>query len=176
MRFHRFMRYSEAMKVVGFVVLFLAGLVLVTVVAGQVGLLKGHPPADLGVRDGRLKPPSLTPNSVSSQAALYPQHPQRSYASIEPLRYSDAPSSAMQRLLTVLRADPLIRLEQVTPEYIHAVARTRILRFADDLEFWLDPARPVIQIRSASRLGRKDLGVNRERLEKIRARFERTGP
>ncbi len=164
------------MKVVGFALLFLCSLALLVVVAGQVGLLKGRTPIDLGVRDGRLKPPSQTPNSISSQAHLYPQHPQRAYASMEPLRYSGDQAAAMQRLLGVLKADTSITLEQTTADYIHAVARTRLLRFADDLEFWFDPAQSVIQVRSASRLGRKDLGVNRERLEEIRARFERTGP
>lgn len=164
------------MKVVGFALLFLCSLALLVVVAGQVGLLKGRTPTDLGVRDGRLKPPSQTPNSISSQAHLYPQHPQRAYASMEPLRYSGDQAAAMQRLLGVLKADPSITLEQTTANYIHAVARTRLLRFADDLEFWFDPAQPVIHVRSASRLGRKDLGVNRERLEEIRARFQRTRP
>lgn len=64
----------------------LAAIVL-ALVAAQVGLLSGQRPGDLGVKDGRLKPPSLTRNSVSSQAALMPDHPQRAYASIDPLPF-----------------------------------------------------------------------------------------
>ncbi|WP_234414081.1 DUF1499 domain-containing protein [Ideonella sp. A 288] len=50
-----------------------------------------------------------------------------------------------------------------------------LLRFVDDAEFWVDPAAGVVQVRSASRLGRKDLGVNRDRIETIRARWRAGG-
>ncbi len=63
-----------------------AGIVVALVLgAGQLGLFQGAPPGDLGVRDGRLKGPADTPNSVSSQARLWPDHPQRDYADIAPL-------------------------------------------------------------------------------------------
>ena len=45
---------------------------LLVLAAGQFGFLRGTPPAERGLRDGKLKPPSRTPNSVSSQAALWP--------------------------------------------------------------------------------------------------------
>ena len=64
----------------------LAALVLLPVlviVAGQLGAFGGRPPADLGVTNGRLKPPSATPNSVTSQAALWPDHPQAARAAID---------------------------------------------------------------------------------------------
>ena len=62
--------------------------------AGQRGVFAGKPPQDLGVRDGRLKPPSPTPNSVSSQAGGYADHPQRREAHIAPLSYTgDAKAS-----------------------------------------------------------------------------------
>ena len=73
----------RALAVLGFVFLILPLLILA---AGQFGLLMGRPPSDLGVRDGKLKPPSRTPNSVSSQAGLWPQGEYASsYAQIEPL-------------------------------------------------------------------------------------------
>ena len=50
------------------------------------------------------------------------------------------------------------------------------LRFVDDVEFWVDPAAGVIQVRSSSRLGRKDLGVNRARVERIRAAWAGAAP
>jgi uncharacterized protein (DUF1499 family) len=43
--------------------------------------------------------------------------------------------------------------------------------FVDDVEFWFDPAAGVVQLRSASRVGRGDLGVNRQRIEAIRRRL-----
>lgn len=120
--------------------------------------------------NGRLKPPSLTPNSVSSQAALYPDHPQRAYAEIKPLPLKQASGTAsIQALAVMLAAMPGIRIVEQRPDYVRAEAETRWMKFTDDLEFWFDPARNAIELRSASRLGRKDFGVNRERIEAIRA-------
>jgi hypothetical protein len=51
--------------------------------------------------------------------------------------------------------------------------QTPWLKFVDDTEFWYDPAAKVVQVRSASRVGRKDFGVNRARVESIRSRLER---
>lgn len=56
-----------------------------------------------------------------------------------------------------------------TERYLHAEARTRLLRFVDDVEFHLRPADGEIAMRSASRLGYSDLGANRRRLERLRA-------
>jgi hypothetical protein len=71
--------------------LLLAALLLS---AGRIGLLARVPPRDLGVHDGRLKPPSPTANSVSSQARLWPDHPQRDYADIAPFAlHEDGPAT-----------------------------------------------------------------------------------
>jgi len=43
--------------------------------------------------------------------------------------------------------------------------------YVDDVEFYLDPTGAVIQVRSASRLGKSDLGVNRQRIELIREKL-----
>lgn len=148
----------------------IAGILVLAVLAIQFGALRGKPPADLGVNNGRLKPPSLTPNSVSSQASLYPDHPQRAYAEIQPLPLKGGSGSAsIQALAAMLTAMPGIRIVEQRPDYLRAEAETRWMKFTDDLEFWFDPGRMVIELRSASRLGRKDFGVNRERLEAIRA-------
>ena len=58
------------MLIVKSILVVLVLVALVAVGAGQAGLLRGRDPTELGVRDGRLRPPSSTPNSVSSQAAL----------------------------------------------------------------------------------------------------------
>ncbi len=57
------------------------------------------------------------------------------------------------------------------PDYIYAQCTTKLLKFTDDIEFWLDRNAGVIQVRSASRLGKKDFDVNRKRVEAIRAQF-----
>jgi Protein of unknown function (DUF1499) len=43
--------------------------------------------------------------------------------------------------------------------------------FVDDVEFWLDRTANVVHVRSASRLGKSDLGVNRKRVEQIRTKL-----
>jgi len=57
-------------------------------------------------------------------------------------------------------------------DYLYARFETQLLRFVDDAEFWYDPAAQAIQVRSASRLGRKDFGVNRARVEAIRDKLQ----
>lgn len=150
----------------------LAVFLVAVAIAIQLGALSGRRPADLGVTNGRLKAPSATPNSVTSQAALYPDHPQRTYADIAPLPLKAGSGAAsMQALAAVLAAMPGVTVVESRPDYLYAQAETRWLRFTDDLEFWFDPARKVIELRSASRLGRRDFGVNRERIEAIRAAY-----
>lgn len=140
-------------------------------IAGQLNLLAGNTPQNLGVINGKLRPPSLTPNSVSSQAGLYPAHPQRMYADIAPLNYTGDGDVAMNQLALLLNSSARTTVITQGSVYIYAQSQTAVLRFTDDLEFWLDSPNGVIQMRSASRLGRKDFGTNRARIEAIRARF-----
>lgn len=157
-------------SLLGWTVALAAALALALVAAGQFGALRGTPPADLGVRDGRLKPPATTPNSVSSQAALYPDHPQRDAAMIDPLpALGGDPRATIARLVTLLAARPDARIVEQRPDYLRVEFTTRWLKFVDDAEFWADPSAGVVQVRSASRLGESDLGVNRERVEALRA-------
>jgi len=153
------------------VVVLLAGLLVMLLVAGQLGLLKGKVPSNPGVRDGRLKAPSRTPNSVSSQAALYPDHPQRANADIRPIAFTGDAQEAMTRLTILLEETPGCVLVTREPGYLYTQWTTRWLKFTDDVEFLLDPVASVIHVRSASRLGSKDFGVNRSRVEVLRARF-----
>ncbi|MCO5096888.1 MAG: DUF1499 domain-containing protein, partial [Rhodocyclaceae bacterium] len=74
-------------------------------------------------------------------------------------------------LAAVLHAMPNMTVVERKPDYLHAEAQTRWLKFVDDLEFWANPALGVIDVRSASRLGRKDLGANRKRIEAIRSAY-----
>lgn len=160
------------MKIAGGLLLGLLGLAMLVLVAARLDWLAGRPPADLGVHNGRLKPPSSTANSVSSQARLYPEHLQKVAAQIDalPVRGGDGVAS-IQALAAVLRDWPGITVVDQRPDYLYARARTPWLRFVDDLEFWFDPATGAIEVRSASRVGRKDFGVNRQRIEAIRARY-----
>ena len=161
------------MKIFGFVLVFFLGIAIVMVAVGQLGLLQWKRPDGLGVQDGRLKRPALTPNSVSSQADLYPDHPQREYARIEPIRFQGDGHQAIAKIAGILQGMDRTVVVIREPGYLYAQCNSRLLKFTDDVEFWLDTNAGVIQVRSASRLGRKDFGVNRERVETIRAQFAR---
>ena len=149
-----------------------AGIVVVLVAgAGQLGLFQGTPPGDLGVRDGRLKRPADTPNSVSSQARLWPDHPQSDYADIAPLSLRGDGAETIARLQALVHSEPGASIVESRPDYLRAQFTTRLMKFVDDVEFWFDPAAGVVQVRSASRVGRKDFGVNRQRVERLRGRL-----
>jgi uncharacterized protein (DUF1499 family) len=160
------------MVIVKWAIIIIALVVIAGLLAGQLGLLKGTPPTDLGVHEGRLKPPSKTPNSVTSQASLYPDHPQRSYADIAPLPANGEPEAALDRIASIVEAMDGAKIVKKEPGYLYAQFTTRLMKYVDDAEFWFDPAARVIQVRSASRLGSSDLGVNRKRIEFIRQKLQ----
>jgi uncharacterized protein (DUF1499 family) len=160
------------MALLKWIVIVLVALVLVAVLAGQLGLLSGRTPDDLGVTDGKLKPPSPTENSVSSQASLYPDHPMRAYAEIAPLALNGDGPATMARIAKLLQAMPGVKIVRNTGDgYLYAQCTTRLMKFVDDLELWFDPVHQVVQVRSASRVGRGDLGANRQRVEALRAKL-----
>jgi uncharacterized protein (DUF1499 family) len=90
---------------------------------------------------------------------------------MEPIPYDGTPEQVRQRMIEVLRNHPRTRIVRQEPDYLKAECRSRIFRFVDDVELAFDDEARQIHFRSASRLGRKDFGVNRERMEKIRAAF-----
>jgi uncharacterized protein (DUF1499 family) len=65
-------------------------------------------------------------------------------------------------------AMPRHRIVTETGDYLHVECRSALCGFADDLELQLRPEEGVIAVRSASRLGYSDFGVNRRRVEFLR--------
>ena len=159
------------MLIIKWLLIVVALIVVAGVLAGQLGLLKGKAPTDLGVHDGRLKPPSKTPNSVSSQAVLYPDHPQLAYASIAPLQLKGDATATLARIGSIIEGMDGGQIVKREPGYLYAQFTTQIMKYVDDAEFWFDPAAGIIQVRSSSRLGSSDLGVNRKRIEFIRQKL-----
>lgn len=105
-----------------------------------------------------------TPNCVSSQATDPARH-------VEPLRYTGSLSNVRERLVAIIAAMGQSRIVTLEEEYIHATFTSRLLRFSDDVEFHFDDSAKFIHVRSASHVGHYDFGVNRRRVEQIRARF-----
>lgn len=91
---------------------------------------------------------------------------------MDPIPYRGTPEEARKRLLAVLRAWPRAKIVREEPGAITMECRSRIFRFVDDVDFRFDDQARLIHFRSASRLGRRDFGVNRERMEEIRRRYE----
>ena len=154
-----------------YLILFLLAVAIVALallIAGQLGFLRGKAPQDLGFKDGKLKRPSRTPNSVSSQANLWAEHPQQAYSAIEPFKISGDGSAEMKKIAEALKTMPRTVVVTQTPTYFYAQSTTQLLKFTDDLEFALDASKGIIDVRSASRIGQKDFGVNRARIEAIR--------
>ncbi len=160
------------MKLLQWLLIGLAAVSALAVLVGQLGLLQGTRPDDLGVHDGRLKPPSATPNSVSSQALLWSkhkqQHEQAQLAQIAPLPVHGDGLASIARLQVLLQADPAVTVVESRSNYLYAQYTSPLMKFVDDVEFWYDARNGVIQVRSASRLGRNDFGANRRRIEALR--------
>ena len=152
-------------------VIWIALIVVAVLAAARLGAFAGRAPSNLGLNDGRLKPPAKTPNSVSSQADLWPDAPRRDEARITPIAVQGDGKATIARIAQMVEGLPGARIVERRDDYLYAQFTTALMRFTDDTEFWFDPAANSIQVRSASRVGRKDFGVNRARIEGIRARL-----
>ena len=114
-----------------------------------------------GGEDGKLPPCPASPNCVGSDATDAAHR-------VEPYRLRVAPGEGWQALLEVVAALPRTTVVTKSEDYLHAESRSTLFGFVDDVEFQLRPADKTIAVRSASRLGYWDLGVNRRRVEQIR--------
>jgi uncharacterized protein (DUF1499 family) len=126
-------------------------------------------PANLGVTNGRLAPCSALPNCVSTEA-LDDRH------AIAPLTFDGDPAYAFARLKSTVTAQSGAKSITTQDDYLHFEFTTPLMGFIDDVEFRLDAEGRVIHFRSASRLGRSDLGTNRKRMETIRRAFGASEP
>ena len=127
-----------------------------------------RPTDSAGNFNGPLAPCPDRPNCVSSDAEDESHR-------IDPLTIGSDPGKFWEALQTVLRSRPRTRIVAVTEDYLHAEEKSRIFGFVDDIEFHLRPAEGIAAVRSASRTGRSDLGVNRKRVEQIRAELKTRG-
>jgi uncharacterized protein (DUF1499 family) len=111
-----------------------------------------------------LAPCPASPNCVSSQAD------DREHFT-EPLRFTGDATLAWKRLKSALAKESRLTIIEDTGSYLHAEARSLVFRFVDDVEFVLNAGDSVIEVRSASRTGYSDFGVNRRRVDRLREAF-----
>jgi len=123
----------------------------------------GQRPANIGIHNGRLTDCPSKPNCVSSQAA------DEDHA-VAPLRYQGEKVAAFKRLKKIMELSERSTIVAESENYLHIECKSAIMGFVDDVEFYF-PKEKVIHVRSASRLGYFDLGVNRKRVEQIRKLF-----
>jgi uncharacterized protein (DUF1499 family) len=127
-------------------------------------LLSGRPPDNLGAKNGRLAPCKRSPNCVSSQA-------DRADAEhyIAPIAFKGTTVEAVAAAKRAIEAVERATIMREERGFLYAEFRSKLLGFVDDLELLYDERAGVFHVRSASRLGRRDFGVNRARVEKLRA-------
>jgi len=145
-----------------------AGLTLHVMTSTGDTVFSGKRPDYLGVKEGKLPRCKRTPNCVSSQADTSDtEH------TIAPIRFKgsalDAIAAVRKAVLSMDRAT-VVRHEA---NYLYAEFHSKVMGFVDDVEFTYDENSGAIHVRSASRLGRRDFGVNRKRVEAIRSKIEK---
>lgn len=127
--------------------------------------LTSRRPSNLGLEGGKLRACPDSPNCVCSTG-------QSAAHRIEPLVWKGDPQAGLERLAQILQRFPNAECESIQDQrYLHVEFTSALFRFVDDVEFLADPDAGVIHVRSASRTGRSDLGVNRRRVEEIRRQF-----
>lgn len=119
----------------------------------------GTRPNNLGVNNGKLVDCPGTPNCVNSQS-------DNNQFKIAPL-----PAVAISRIKEVVESMERTKIIEQTDNYLYVEFTSKLMGYVDDVEFYLDNAANIIHVRSASRLGKSDLGVNRQRIEEIRAKL-----
>ena len=113
-------------------------------------------------------PPCLnTPNCVSSQAT-----DERHY--IAPFKISGNPLKAWGEFRKAITQRKRMVITHETETRLHAEATSLVFHFVDDIDAILDVAAGLIHIRSASRIGHSDFGVNRKRIETFREELKKS--
>ena len=148
--------------------LALAGaLAAIEFFGGQpMGIFSGSRPTNLGFNAGKFAPPSWKPNCVSSTAD---KSDEKHF--IAPITYTGSGPDAWKKLLGIVKGNPRVNVVNETANYLYAEFKSAGMGYVDDVEFARDDKAGVIQVRSASRLGIRDLGVNRARVEAIRGQL-----
>jgi uncharacterized protein (DUF1499 family) len=160
---------SRAMQIgawiaIGVAVVAVAGVALVA--GGLVYASRTQPTTEqvsLGVSGGQLTPCPETPNCVSTQA-----DPTDEIHYAEPIPYSGSRSELVTRLAEWIEGQDRAELVEKRDDYIRAVFTSQVFRFHDDVELYFPEDASVVHVRSASRAGQGDLGVNRKRYEAVR--------
>ena len=114
--------------------------------------------SNLGVKNGKLSPLSKKPNCVSTQTEF-------SSKRVAPVKFSGEAAEFMAKVASAMASMPGAVIKQQSENYVYVVFTSKIMRFKDDVEVYLDEEEGLMHFRSASRVGYSDLGVNAKRYD-----------
>jgi uncharacterized protein (DUF1499 family) len=141
-------------------VLYLGGILMMLSTPSQAGLLA----------EKKLPLCPNSPNCVSSQA-----HATDREHYIAPFKIKGNITEAWAALKKTLTSQSRTVITRESAEALHAEATSLVFRFVDDIDVILDAEAHLLHIRSASRIGYSDLGVNRKRVEALRSALRQSG-
>lgn len=92
---------------------------------------------------------------------------------IEAFKITGNPAQAWKTLKETLNKQSRVVITHETADTVHAEATSLVFRFVDDLDFIYNSQTNLIDVRSASRTGHSDFGVNRKRIETLRLEMQK---
>lgn len=146
---------STVLKIIG-------GLVVIMAV-GMV-VKNNKTPNNLGVNNSELAPMPSSPNAVSTQTDDEDKK-------VEPFEFKGDLENSKKVIIDVLDKIDKVKIVKNEEDYIYSVFETKTMKYKDDVEFYFDKENKLIHFRSASRIGYSDMGLNKERYEKIRKMY-----
>jgi len=135
-------------------------LMLVFVASIVMAIMSKKTPSDLGLQDGQLRPCPDSPNCVSSESGT--QGDKEHY--IEAISGNQSTWDKLKQVIQNHGGE----IQQDEANYIHATFSSSVFHYVDDVELRFDEANKLIHVRSASRMGKSDFGVNRARVEMLK--------
>jgi uncharacterized protein (DUF1499 family) len=117
---------------------------------------------ELGVENGQLAPVSSKPNNVSTQA-------EDEAKKVTPLPMKASIAATMEAIKQAVNQYGGATIQSESETYLYVIFTTSLMKYHDDVEFWIDEVNGVVHFRSASRAGYSDMGLNRKRYDALAA-------
>lgn len=139
------------------------GILIVIVIVGLNAIrliVQNNTTPSLGVTQGQFTPLVKRPNNVSTQTDDVSKQ-------VNTLTFKDTQAQTMTALRKAVIAYGGATIIEERDDYLYVVFSTSLMRFKDDVEFWLDTPKKEVHFRSASRAGYSDMGLNRKRYEAL---------
>lgn len=141
------------------------GIIIILVTVSMV-VSNNRTPKNLGVHDGKLAEVPTSPNGISTQTSIVDKK-------IEPLLYKGTLEESKKNIENIIEGFEGAKIITNEKNYIHVVFSTKLMKYKDDAEFYFNKNKKIIEFRSASRIGKSDLGMNRKRYEEIKGLYQK---